>query len=108
MFRMKRITRLNRVNRSVFDCLDQNAYWQREQPDELGGEEKEEKGEERNEEAANLEASVHFGRALVKDATFGDALGKLARHETMLMSALTKTLQILLLLQSKVTRKVTH
>ena len=29
----------------------------------------------------------------------GDALGKLARHETTLMNAFTKTLQMLLLLQ---------
>ena len=35
--------------------------------------------------------------ALIQD---GDALGKLARHETTLMHAFTKTLQMLLLLQS--------
>ena len=35
--------------------------------------------------------------ALIQD---GDALGKLARHETTLMHAFTKTLQMLLLFQS--------
>ncbi len=46
------------------------------------------------------EWSVHIGRALIKDGSWNDALGKLARHEATLMSALTKTLQMLLLLQA--------
>jgi hypothetical protein len=45
------------------------------------------------------EWSVHIGRALIKDGTWNDALGKLARHEATLMAAFTKTLQMLLLLQ---------
>lgn len=57
------------------------------------------KAEESDEEPSDWEASVHFGRALIKDGTYSDALGKLARHEATLMNALTKTLQMLLLLQ---------
>ena len=45
------------------------------------------------------EASVHFGKALIEDARWNDALGKLARHETTLMNSFTKTLQMLLVLQ---------
>jgi hypothetical protein len=41
-----------------------------------------------------------IGRALLRDGVYGDALGKLARHETTLMNAFTKTLQMLLLLQN--------
>ena len=33
------------------------------------------------------------------DGRYGDTLGKIERHETSLMNALTKTLQTLLLLQ---------
>ena len=43
--------------------------------------------------------SVQVGDALIQDAAFSDALGKFARHEAMLMSAFTKTLKMLLLLQ---------
>jgi hypothetical protein len=39
------------------------------------------------------------GEALIRDGSHGDGLGKLARHETTLMNAFTKTLQMLLLLQ---------
>ena len=39
--------------------------------------------------------SVQFGHALIDDARSNDALGKLARHETTLMNALTKTLLLL-------------
>jgi hypothetical protein len=69
-----------------------HGYQEREQDE---GDE-EEAGEE--EEVTDWEASVHFGLALIKDG-FGDALGRLARHETTLMNAFTKTLQVLLLLQ---------
>jgi hypothetical protein len=41
-----------------------------------------------------------LGNALIQDGTYHDALGKLARHETTLMHAFTKTLQMLLLLQN--------
>jgi hypothetical protein len=57
-------------------------------------------GEEEDEEAADWEASVRFGKALLNDAR-NDALGKLGRHETTLMHALTRTLQMLVLLQEK-------
>jgi hypothetical protein len=52
-----------------------------------------------NEEMTREEWSVHIGRALIKDGTWNDALGKLARHEATLMAAFTKTLQMLLLLR---------
>ena len=41
-----------------------------------------------------------LGDALIQDGAYHDTLGKLARHETTLMHAFTKTLQMLLLLQS--------
>ena len=41
-----------------------------------------------------------LGAALIEDGINNDALGKLARHEATLMNAFTKTLQMLLLLQS--------
>ena len=41
-----------------------------------------------------------LGDALIQDGTYHDILGKLARHETTLMHAFTKTLQMLLLLQN--------
>ena len=44
--------------------------------------------------------SVHLGVAFIKDE-WNDALGKLARHETTLMNALAKTMQMLLLLQQQ-------
>ena len=58
-------------------------------------------GEEKNEldeEEADWERSVDLGVALM-DGRYGDTLGKIERHETWLMNALTKTLQTLLLLQ---------
>ncbi len=61
----------------------------------------EEGKDENDEEEANRQASVHFGQALIDDARFNDALGKLARHEATLMNAVAKTLQMLLLLQDK-------
>ena len=42
-----------------------------------------------------------LGLALIQDGTGSDVLGKLARHEASLMNALTRTLQMLLLLQSR-------
>jgi hypothetical protein len=53
------------------------------------------------EEVENWEAAVRLGEALIEDARSHDALGKLARHETTLMNALRKTLDMLLLLQEK-------
>jgi hypothetical protein len=51
------------------------------------------------EEVANWRAAVRLGEALIEDARCHDALGKLARYETTLMNAFTKTLQTLILLQ---------
>jgi len=51
-----------------------------------------------SDEGASDWASVHFGIALMY-GNYSDTLGKLARHETTLMHAFTKTLQMLLLLQ---------
>ena len=48
------------------------------------------------EEMSNEQWSVLVGKALIEDGINGDGLGKLARHETTLMNALTKTLQMLL------------
>src|SRR5262245_7318967 len=71
-----------------------------------------EKGEdaeddEEEQELADWDASVKRGRTLIEDATTNDALGKLARHETTLMNALTKTLQLLLVLQERRGREIT-
>jgi hypothetical protein len=60
----------------------------------------EEEEEDDGEDQAR-EASVQCGRALIRDAMSNDALGKLARHETTLMNAFTKTLHMLLLLQGE-------
>jgi len=51
--------------------------------------------EEEDEEETDWQASVHFGYALINDARWHDALGKLGRHEATLMNALTKTLLLL-------------
>ena len=59
----------------------------------------EEGGEEDADEMSDEAWSVQLGDALIQDGAFGDGLGKLARHETTLMNALTKTLQMLFLLQ---------
>jgi hypothetical protein len=46
------------------------------------------------------EAQDYMGEALMDDARSGDALGKLCRYEAALMNGYTKTLQMLLTLQS--------
>jgi hypothetical protein len=51
--------------------------------------------EEEDEEETDWQKSVHFGYALINDACWSDALGKLARHEATLMNALAKTLLVL-------------
>jgi hypothetical protein len=84
----------------VWDRKYSNNYGDAREPEQQDGE------EEKDEEAADWQASVHFGLALIEDATWNDALGKLARHETTLMNAFTKTLQMLLLLQdNRINRK---
>jgi hypothetical protein len=56
--------------------------------------------EKTQDEQPDWAASVQLGKALIEDARWNDALGKLARHETTLMNAFTKTLQMLLLLET--------
>ena len=63
-----------------------------------GYEEEEESDEDEADEMSDEERSVYVGRSLIQDGAFGDGLGKLARHESTLMNAFTKTLQMLLLL----------
>ena len=58
-----------------------------------------------SEEMSDEEWSVRVGRALITDGEYNDALGKLARHETTLMNAFTKTLQMVLLLQRERSQK---
>jgi hypothetical protein len=67
--------------------------------DEEDEHEEDEDHEEVDEGVALLESSVRLGRALGDDAKYGNALGKLGRHETTLMSNLAKTQQMLLDLQ---------
>ena len=62
---------------------------------------REERRRDRAKRRADRKASVRFGDRSLWMAHYSDALGKLARHETMLMNAFTKTLQMLLLLQDK-------
>jgi hypothetical protein len=50
-------------------------------------------------EASNEQRSIAIGETLIHDATFGDAMGKLCRHETTLMNAFEKTRQMLLDIQ---------
>jgi hypothetical protein len=57
--------------------------------------------EDEDEVKTAWKTSIQFGRALTEYAIRDDALGKLGRHETMLMNAFTKTLQALLQLQEK-------
>ena len=56
--------------------------------------------EEECEETSTEQRSVAVGEALIHDASFGDALGKLCRHETTLMNAFNKTLHTLAELQA--------
>ena len=67
------------------------------EPEGEGEGESEEK-KELDVEEVDWERSVDLGVALM-DGRYGDTLGKIERHETSLMNALTKTLQTLLLLQ---------
>lgn len=50
--------------------------------------------------AQNAQHRHCLGEALCDDARFGDTLGKLSRHEAGLMNAYSKTLHMLLLVQS--------
>jgi hypothetical protein len=62
-------------------------------PEEFDSDEKEAEG------MSNAEWLGYVGHAFIQDGVYGDALGKLARHDATLMNAFTKTLQTLLQLQ---------
>ena len=55
--------------------------------------------ENEEEETSDEERSAVRRPPPYQDGSMDDGLGKLARHETTLMNAFTKTLQMLLLLQ---------
>ena len=74
----------------------EGGYWNYEVSEESD----DEADEKNQDEEPDWEASVQLGKALIEDARWNDALGKLARHETTLMNAFTKTLQMLLLLET--------
>lgn len=70
------------------EALDKSLNWQamREVPEE---------------EVENWETAVRLGEALIEDARSHHALGKIARHETTLINALTRTLHMLFLVEGK-------
>ena len=57
-----------------------------------------EEADNEDEDMSDEEWSVHVGNARIHDGAWGDALGKLSRHETTLMNAFTR--QMLHVLQS--------
>src|SRR5262249_61119188 len=87
--------------RAASDVLDEKGQLSRMCCYLEDSHDEDEGGKEEDEEVSDWKASVHLGQALVNDAAKGDALGKLARHETMLMNAFNKTLQAILVLQEK-------
>jgi hypothetical protein len=50
---------------------------------------------EEEEEETDWQKSVHFGYALINDASWSDALGKLARHEATLMRPMLGTARLI-------------
>jgi hypothetical protein len=90
--------RLRRV--PIFEAAILGALHAQADEEKLWSEMGNHSDEEEDEEKADRGASVHLGVAFIKDG-WNDALGKLARHETTLMNALAKTLQMLLLLQRR-------
>ena len=90
-----RLRRVPSFEAAILDTRHQQVWNQKYQflPE---GESEEKK--ELDEEEADWERSVDLGVALM-DGRYGDTLGRIERHETSLMNALTKTLQTLLLLQ---------
>ena len=94
-----RLRRVPSFEAAILDTRHQQVWNQKNHalPEPEGEGESEEK-KELDEEEADWERSVDLGVALM-DGRYGDTLGKIERHETSLMNALTKTLQTLLLLQ---------
>ena len=94
-----RLRRVPSFEAAILDTRHQQVWNQKY--DALPESEGEGEGEEKNEldeQEADWERSVDLGVALM-DRRYGDTLGRIERHETWLMNALTKTLQTLLLLQ---------
>jgi hypothetical protein len=92
-----RLRRLPSFEAAILDTRHQQVWNQKNHALPEGQGESEEKNE-LDEEEADWERSVDLGVALM-DGRYGDTLGKIERHETSLMNALTKTLHTLLLLQ---------
>ena len=94
-----RLRRVPSFEAAILDTRHQQVWNQKNYalPEPEGEGESEEK-KELDEEEADWERSVDLGVALM-DGRYGDILGRIERHETSLMNALTKTLQTLLLLQ---------
>ena len=92
-----RLRRVPSFEAAILDTRHQQVWNQKNHAlPEPEGESEEKK--ELDEEEADWERSVDLGVALM-DGRYGDTLGKIERHETSLMNALTKTLQTLHLLQ---------
>jgi hypothetical protein len=94
-----RLRRVPFFEAAILDTRHQQVWNQKNHalPAPEGEGESEEK-KESDEEEADWERSVDLGVALM-DGRYGDILGRIERHETSLMNALTKTLQTLLLLE---------
>ena len=92
-----RLRRVPTFEAAILDACHQ-AVWNQKGYRRLPEPEGQEKKVELDEEEADWETSVDLGVALM-DGRYGDALGKIARHETTLMNNCTKTLQTLRLLQ---------
>jgi hypothetical protein len=92
-----RLRRVPFFEAAILDTRHQQVWNQKNHALPEGQGESEEKNE-LDEEDADWERSVDLGVALM-DGRYGDTLGKIERHETSLMNALTKTLHTLLLLQ---------
>ena len=88
-----RLRRVPSFEAAILDTRHQQVWNQKNHALPEG--ESEEK-KQLDEEEADWERSVDLGVALM-DGRYGDTLGKIERHETSLMNALTKTLQTLLL-----------
>ena len=90
-----RLRRVPSFEAAILDTRHQQVWNQKY---DVEGEDEGEEKNELDEEEADWERSVDLGVALM-DGRYGDTLGRIERHETWLMNALTKTLQTLLLLQ---------
>jgi hypothetical protein len=91
-----RLRRVPFFEAAILDARHQQV-WKQKNYGRLPEPEGQEK-QEVDEEESDWETSVDLGLALM-DGRYGDTLGKIGRHETMLMNAFTKTLHQLVLLQ---------